>query len=279
MTDAAQEHLHPDAPGFGLPYFALGLVAAGILALASGDFAQQWQPIPAWVPGRAALGRASGLVLFGCGGALLSKRATLAASRVLFAYLLLWLVLLKVPPVLKAPLIEVTWESLSETAVLVAASWVLYAERGGDPGSWSRVLPTGARGVRLARQLFGAALLPLGLSHFFYIKETISLVPSWMPGHSGWAYFCGAAHIAAGLGVLAATLPRLAATLEAVMLTGFTLLVWVPAIATAPTDQGRWAEAMISWTAGAGAWVVADSYRGARWFTGSRGARSTSGAR
>ena len=266
MIDAAgKQPLHPGATGFGLLYLALGLVAAGILTLASSDFARQWQPIPAWLPARAALWMISGLVLLGCGGALLWKRTAPAASRILFAYLLLWFVLLKVPPVLRAPLVEVTWESLSEVAVLVAAGWVLYAELGSDLRSWNRVVPTDEPGVRLARWLFGAALLPMGLSHFFYLKETISLIPPWMPGHAGWAYFCGAAHIAAGLGVLFAVLPRLAAALEALMITGFTLLVWVPALVTAPTDQGRWAEAMISWIVGAGAWVVADSYRGTPW--------------
>jgi len=266
MTDTAQDRpRNPGASGFGLPYFALGLVAVGILNLVSGDFAQRWQPFPTWVPGHAGLARVSGLVLLACGGALLSKRATVIASRVLFGYLLLWIVLLRVPPVLRAPLVEVNWESLGEIAVLTAAGWVLYAELGGDPGAWNRVWPTGERGVRLARWLFGAALLPIGLSHFFYIKETISLVPSWMPGRVGWAYFCGAAHIAAGLAVLAATLPRLGATLEAVMITGFTLLVWVPALFAAPTDLARLVETLDSWIIGAGAWVVADSYRGASW--------------
>ena len=259
--------LNPGASGFGLPYFALGLVAVGILNLVSSDFARHWQPLPAWLPGHAALAGVSGLVLLACGVALLSKRATAIASRVLFGYLLLWFALLRVPPVLRAPLIEVNWESLGEIAVLTAAGWVLYAELGGESGAWNRVLPSGERGVRLARWLFGAALLPIGLSHFFYLKETISLVPSWMPGRAGWVYFCGAAHIAAGLAVLAATLPRLAATLEAVMITGFTLLVWVPALFTAPTDPARLAEALDSWIIGAGAWVVADSYRGAPWLS------------
>ena len=271
MTATSQDRrLNPGASGFGLPYLALGLVVVGILNLLSGAFAHQWQSVPAGVPGHAALERASGLVLLACGAALLSKRATLIASRVLFGYLLLWIVLLRVPPVLRAPLIEVNWESLGEIAVLTAAGWVLYAELGGDPGAWNRVLPAGERGVRLARWLFGAALVPIGLSHFFYIKDTISLVPSWMPGRVAWAYFCGVAHIAAGLGVLTATLPRLAATLEAVMITGFTLLVWVPALLTAPTDPGRLAETLDSWIIGAAAWVVADSYRGVPWISRGR---------
>jgi len=189
------------------------------------------------------------------------KRGTLMANWLLLGYLVLWILLLKVPPVLQAPLIEVNWESLSEIAVVMAAAWVLSAEHGPGPRVWNRLLPTGERGVQLARWVFGAALLPIGLSHFFYIKETISLVPSWMPGRAGWAYVCGAAHIAAGLGVLTATLPRLAAAFEAVMVTGFTLLVWCPAVFAAPSDPARWSETMISWIIGAGALVVADSYR------------------
>ncbi len=268
MTATRQDRpLNPRVSGFGLPYLALGLVAVGVLNLVSGDFARQWQPVATWAPGHAVLARLSGLVVLACGAALLSKRATLLASRVLFGYLLLWIVTVKVPPVLRAPLIEVNWESLGEIAVLTAAGGVLYAELGGDPGAWSRVFPTGERGIRLARWLFGAALLPIGISHFFYLKFTISLVPSWMPGRAGWAYFCGVAHIAAGLGVLFATLPRLAATLEAVMITIFTLLVWVPALIAAPTDPGRLAETLDSWVIGAAAWVVADSYRGARWMS------------
>jgi uncharacterized membrane protein len=44
------------------------------------------------------------------------------------------------------------------------------------------------------------ALIPLGLSHFVYVKLTAPLVPGWLPYHTGWAYLTGAAHLAAALG-------------------------------------------------------------------------------
>src|SRR5260370_449537 len=42
------------------------------------------------------------------------------------------------------------------------------------------------------------------------------------------------------VGLLVAILPRLAATLEALMISSFTLLVWVPLVAAAPTRRFPW---------------------------------------
>ena len=53
--------------------------------------------------------------------------------------------------------------------------------------------------------------------------------------------------------------PRLAAAMEAAMLSAFTGLVWIPAILAAPTSRPTWSEFTISWAVSAGAWVVAAS--------------------
>lgn len=54
---------------------------------------------------------------------------------------------------------------------------------------------------------------------------------------------------------------RLAATLEAAMLTAFTGLVWIPLILAAPTSRPTWSEFTAWWAISAGAWVVAASFR------------------
>jgi hypothetical protein len=64
--------------------------------------------------------------------------------------------------------------------------------------------------------------------------------------------------------------PRLAAALEAAMISVFTLLIWVPGAATNPTSRLEWTALAISWTVGAGAWVVADSYSTAPWLSARR---------
>ena len=231
--------------------FASGMIALGVIGLGFRDFALVWGPVPGWVPWRTALACVCAAVPLAAGVALLVRRTAAGASLVLFVYVALWWCLLKVPPVLRAPLTELTWLDCGMFAILLSGAWTLFADLGGRP------FLGGESGVRLARVLFGLSLIPTGLSHFVYVNLTVPLVPPWLPYHLGWAYFTGACHLAAGLGVLFGVLPRLAAQLEAAMLAIFTTLVWIPAVVAAPGTRGNWTEIWISWALTAAAGVVA----------------------
>jgi uncharacterized membrane protein len=189
---------------------------------------------------------------------LLFKRTAALSVRILFPYLILW-VLLKVPAVVKVPQMEATWLGLGEIAVLLAGGWVLFARLADLPGGTTLEVAVGPSGTRIARYLFAIALLPIGLAHLVYPTETAALVPAWLPARTGWAYLTGAGQIAAGLGVLFSILPRLAAAAEATMLTLFGLLVWVPAVVAKPSDRFSWTALLITLAIAAAAWVVAGS--------------------
>ena len=248
----------------GHALFAGTLTAIGIAGLINGDFGAIWQPVPKDIPAREALAYVCAAISTGCGTALVWKRAAGAAARVLLIYLLLWLLLFRVPVIVAAPGAVVSWESCGETTVVLAGAWVVYAwlAAGRDRQRFS--LAVGESGVRIARVLFGLALIAFGLSHFTYVKETAALVPDWLPSHVAWAYLTGCTYIAAGAAVLSGVYGRLAAVLAALQMGLFTLLVWVPIVA-AGGSRFQWSEAVISWALTAGAWVVADSYRGLPW--------------
>ena len=242
-----------------LTLFAVGLIGLGVLAVIYGDFALVWQPVAAWVPGRTVLAYATGVIMLLIGIGLLFKPTVTISVRVLFPYLIIW-ALLKVPALFVAPKIEAVWLGIGELVVLLSGGWVLFAELASLPEGSILSFATGERGIRIARILFGISLIPIGLSHIVYVKETAALVPSWLPFRTGWAYLTGAGQMTCGLGVLLSILPRIAATVEACMLSLFTLLVWGPAILAAPRTRLPWTAFFISWIIAAAAWAVADSF-------------------
>ncbi len=239
-----------------LTLFAIGMIGLGVLAIRYADFALVWQPVPVWVLGRTALAYASGVLMFACGIGLLFRKTAALAATILLPYLVVW-VFLKVPTLFAAPQIEAVWLGIGELIVLLTGGWILYARLAPDSSPF-RFLAS-ERAIRIATLLFGIFLIPIGLSHLFYPKETLELVPAWMPVRIAWVYITGIGQVASGLGVLFSILPKLAAMAEAAMISLFTLLVWLPAIFAAPTKRLPWTAFFISWIIAAAAWVVAQN--------------------
>jgi uncharacterized membrane protein len=243
--------------------FAATMVALGILGFVYGDFAMVWQEVPNWVPGREILAYLCAAIMFFCGVGLMLSRMRRPASAVLLVYLVLWELLLRVPKVLIAPQVVVNWSSCAETAIYVAAGWALFAalfESSRDSGILRFI--TGDRGILGSRLLYGLALIPCGLAHFAYAKETADFIPeAWIPWHLGWAYLTGTAFLAAGVAILIRIrLAPLAATLSAVMMGVFTLMVWLPQVWSAPNGRFQWTGLLISSALAAAGWAIADSY-------------------
>jgi uncharacterized membrane protein len=251
--------------GIGNRSFAAAMVALGILGFVYQDFAMNWQKVPDWVPAREFLAYLCAATMLVCGVCLCLPRTAQLASCVLFTYLVLWLLLLEIPKVLGAPFVEVYWADCGETAILVAAAWVLLAGLFGSRDTGILKFLTGDRGIRDARFLYGLALIACGLAHFVYAQATADFIPEeWIPWHLAWAYLTGTAFLAAAAAILLPTrLSRPAASLSAVMMGVFTVMVWIPRVWTAPNERFQWTGLLISSAMAAAGWVIADSYRGA----------------
>jgi uncharacterized membrane protein YphA (DoxX/SURF4 family) len=239
------------AVGLGRLLFALGFAVVGAIGLGAHDFVLSQQPVPQGIPSREMLASISGALLLVTGVGLLVPRAARVAALVLTAYLALWVLALQLPRALAAPQVMGYWLGVGEDLTLATGAWAIFCA----------ITSRNDETLRVARILFGVALLPIGLSHFFYLQITVGFIPAWFPFRPFLAGFTGAAHIAAGLALIFGIVPRLAATLEAIMETLFTVFVWITAVVHAPTKRDDWVNLFISTALSAAAWAVAESYR------------------
>lgn len=248
----------------GRVLFAAAMIALGITGLVNGDFALVWQHVPAGVPGRTAIAYVCAVVEVAMGIGLLFGRTLPLASRALFPYMVLWVVLLKIPGVVRAPLDATAWGGIGEIGTMLAGAWCLFA---GSNETRNAGFVAGDSGLRAARWLLVFTLAMLGVDVIAAAVEAGDRVMQpWLqslPHPMAWAVLSGAGSIAACLGILFGIWPRLAATLEAVMVAVIGLAYWAPDLYTGRTATTAF---IVTFLVAAGAWVVAESYRGVAWF-------------
>jgi uncharacterized membrane protein len=220
------------------------MIAIGVQGLMKGEFHPMWQPVPKWVPLRELIVYLCALIPLASGLGLIWRRTAGIAAKVLLAYSVLWLLLVRVPDLFLRPSIGTAW-AIGKIAVLVAAAWALH----------------GGGGMRIGRVLYGLSMIIFGVAHFMYLNNTAPLVPNWLPWHTAWAYLTGATFIAAGIAMIIGLLAGLAAALSALQMGLFTLLIWLPVVMRGGAKPGDWAEFIVSCVLTACGWVVAESYR------------------
>jgi uncharacterized membrane protein YphA (DoxX/SURF4 family) len=216
--------------------YAAGAILLGAVGIFFGDFAMQWQSVPkAILPMPWAY--VSGAILVVGGGLILARREKWGAL-VLAGFYGLWLVAFHLPPVLTKAIGSIgAWNGPAEVGFLTAGGLALSASL------------AGARGANLAlvaRLLAGAAAVVFGFAHFNYIDFTASMVPSWIPFKTFWAWATGVGHLLTGIALLSGIRARLAAGCEAAMMGSFALLLHLPRVAAAPDQHVEWIMLAIS---------------------------------
>jgi uncharacterized membrane protein YphA (DoxX/SURF4 family) len=256
---------------------SVAAASLALLTLVYGDLAPLGQALPAGITGRAFWVYGLASVLLVAAVALWHPRTALLGVFAIGAYYVLW-ALMSVPPIFARPTSIGAWYGFCEalTGLVGPAILCAFMQSRSQGLELSR---GGTRVIRVAQVVFGLTCIFYGLSHFVYAIYTASMVPTWLRHPLAFAYVTGLAHIAAGFGIALGVLPRLGATLEAIMMSLFGLLVWVPTFwaeprpkwATAPATQ--WSELVVNTVLVASALVVAASLSSRPWFLASASSR------
>ena len=249
--------------------FAIASASLAIWSLTYGDFAWGAQSLLAAIPWRETWVYGSALIILAASAGLCLPRTAFASVLTIGAYQVIG-VAISVPQILSKPLSVDAWYPFCEALTQLVGAWLLYAMlRRQSQASWMPIASEGA--VRTAQVLFGLTCVFYGWSHFLYADYTAIMVPAWLPSRPALAYLTGLGHLAAGLAIIVGILPRLAATLEAIMMSLFGLLVWIPSFFAQPRPkwatppEHQWSELVVTLALAASAWIVAISFENRSW--------------
>jgi uncharacterized membrane protein YphA (DoxX/SURF4 family) len=243
---------------------AVSVAGLAVSNLSYGNFAPIWQPFPAWIPWREAWVYGAGVVMLIASAGLLMVRAARPSLVAIALYQCLWIASLAAT-VIGEPLRIECWNVVAEALAPLLGAWILCSLLRRQSDSDRLPFYATENALNAARIIFGLACITYGFTHFAYAAFTAAMVPSWLPGRLEFAYLTGMGHIAAGLGIALGVVPRLAATLEAIMMSLFGLLVWLPSVFAQPSPEWastrriQWSGLLVTFLLAASAWTVARS--------------------
>jgi len=203
---------------------AIALVGLGALNFVYRDSLMSWQPIPDGAPWKLPFAVLSGILLVAGGVGLLLPGWRARAAMLASGWIGLWALLLHLPHVLMTP----------DTGALLGLAEASANALG--LATLTGCFDNGRRPLFL-RLGVGLCLVTFGASHFVYAGFTAQMVPAWLPQRLGLAYLTGAVHALMGACLLTGIRVRLAATIEALMMSSFVLLVHIPGVVHAPQDR------------------------------------------
>ena len=107
--------------------------------------------------------------------------------------------------------------------------------------------------------LFAITIIDYGISHFLYAKEAADYIPSWIPAHLFWMYFCGAALLGSGIAIILKIKVRLFAALLGTMIFIWFISLHIPRVIASPASDmaGEIASACLALAYGGIAFVIA----------------------
>jgi len=226
------------------------LIYLGILNIVWRDSLLSWQPTPDGASWKTPFAYLSAVILIVSGIGILLPQWRARGAMLGAAWVGLWALLLHLPRVVTihdtAALLGLGEASANALGVATLTGYFDASQR-----------------AKLLRMAFGLCLVIFGASHFVYADFTAQMVPAWLPQRLSLAYLTGAIHALTGACLLAGIRVRLAAAIEAMMMSSFVLLVHIPGVASAPHDRMQLTMLGMAGLLTTAAWLVA-SWRSLR---------------
>jgi uncharacterized membrane protein YphA (DoxX/SURF4 family) len=192
----------------GRIFFALGVIAIGIICIADKDFSGLLQ-VPVTLPAYTVLAYITGALLVTAGLLILSGIYAYGGAMLVSAIWIISIAALYIPLVIMNYKNGNDWAGTFEVDMLLAGSLILVANfsRG---KKWAKL-------IMVAGYLFALALVVFCIQHFMYAVYLAAVITAWIPFKLFWAYFVGVAFAAVAISIVINKLVRLATAMLGLM--------------------------------------------------------------
>jgi uncharacterized membrane protein len=194
---------------------------------------------PPWTPDIPLLAALEGIIFILAAAAFLTGRRVQLTAIILGAIFVLRAVLCYAPKLAANPYDPGPWTSAFELLAMSGAILTLVTQSG--------------------RFLLAASLIVFGVQHFLYAHFIAGLIPVWIPSPLVWAYFVGAAFLAAAAALISGKLAPLAARSLGVMFLLWVLLLHAPRTARDVRNVNEWTSFFVALTMSGGSFITASA--------------------
>ncbi len=223
----------------GRIFFAAGIIGLGVLQFITGDFIVGRPPaFPEAIPGKLIWAYVTGAIFILSALAIIFRKKGGIAGLIIGLIIIVYSFFLRyLPSMIGSSVDGILWNlnaykslAMGGGAFIIAASFFMEENRTLNKFfSNDTLISTGT--ILVALFLFLA-----GCSHFKFSDFVIGFIPAYIPFHPFFTYFCGAALIAGGTGLLLKKTRKWAAALSGLMIFIWFIFLHIPRFAATPND-------------------------------------------
>ena len=225
----------------GLIFYGVAIVGFGVQMIYYRDSPYMLlPPNHSRIPGFAVLAVISGILFVSAGVCLIFEKKPRQISLLLAGVLLLIFCFYYTPYEFMATSSYIhlgEWENAVKDLTLAGGALVIagcFPEK-----NENRITRFLAKLIPFGAILFALTMIDYGISHFLYAKDAANYVPSWIPGHLFWIYFCGAALFGSGIAIILKIKTRLIAALLGTMIFIWFISLHIPrVVVSSAADMG-----------------------------------------
>ena len=240
----------------GRIFFAAPFIAFGIEHLIFPT--QTVKFVPPWVPGTTIIVYLIGLMLIAAGISIAtnfkSQITALLLGIALFVVVVIFHIERLAPNLQDGVERTRTFETLALSGGALALAGILQSEI-------SELKNAVNLSAKVGRFFFAISTLIFGIDHFQYAIFVAAVIPAWIPGHMFFAYFTGAAFIAAAISILIERYATLSMILLGIMFLSWVVVLHAPRVIVRLHNGDEWASAFMALAMSGCAFTLARSMR------------------